>query len=222
MGAPAWWGFVRGIVRARHHERARSPGRVRRGCSLARIIETLLATVLGERNSSRPISTFVRPAASLSRICSLPLGELRKRGGGAGWYAVAEERTQPTGERRAEHGLPGRGGMHGGEDVLAVGALEQVADRSRLDRGVNGGVVLEHREHQDRGRRAAPRGSRGWPPGPTAPAAAGPSVRRRARHRSDDFDRATAVGGLPDHARRLRRRPARPRGPGGRGCGRRR
>jgi hypothetical protein len=51
-------------------------------------------------------------------------------------------------EGGTEHSLAGRGRTHRGEDVLAVGTLEQIADRTGGDRRMHGGVVIEHRQHQ--------------------------------------------------------------------------
>ena len=49
----------------------------------------------------------------------------------------------------ADDHLPGDDGVEGGEDVVLLGALEQVAAGAGAHRGEHGLVVLEHREHED-------------------------------------------------------------------------
>ena len=58
--------------------------------------------------------------------------------------------------------------------------FEHVAPGAGAHRGEHRLVVVQHRQHQDDGLRAAPARSAGSPPAPTSPAGSGPSGRRRA------------------------------------------
>jgi hypothetical protein len=122
-------------------------------CSLVRIADTLLAIVLVDRCSSRPISALGSPAARWLRISSSRGGQLGERG--IPRRRRGEPASQPAGERRSEHRLPGCRRADCGQDVGAVGALHEVPDRAGPDRGEHRVVVLEHGQHQHRDGRPA-------------------------------------------------------------------
>ena len=143
------------------------------------MLDTLLRTVFAdERQRLRDLA--VRTSGGQQRQhLALARGELGEdhlvlRGQRAG--QVAEH---PLRDRRTEDRLAIGHRRDRTYDVRTVGALDQVAARTRPHRREHRLVVLEHRQHQHAGRRVRRRRSVGWPRRRSSPACSGPSPRPR-------------------------------------------
>ena len=71
-------------------------------------------------------------------------------GGGRLDLTAGVERDDPPGDGAAVHGITGGDGTDGADDLLAVGALDEVAAGAGAQRGEDVLVVLVHGEHEDR------------------------------------------------------------------------
>ena len=122
--------------------------------SSAKMLVRWLLTVFGERNSRSAMTEVRRPAASRSRISrsrSVSSGNGSAAGGRVGRRS-SRARGRPP---RAEDRLAGDDRADRADDLVLLGALEQVAPSAGLHRGEHGRVVVEHREHQYGGLRHA-------------------------------------------------------------------
>ena len=123
-------------------------------CSLFSTLDTRLLTVFVAMPSLVATTAVGRPAAIRSSTGQFPVGEVRERPRRR--RRCGELLQHPAGDAGAEHGLAGVHGAEGPCDVVLLGPLEQIA----LSTGLHGReqriVVIEHRQHAQRGRRSQP------------------------------------------------------------------
>ena len=118
--------------------------------SLAKMLVMWLRTVLSETTSRRAISALDVAVRDQGEQLLLAIGEHRERSGPGRATWRRQHTEDPAGHVGPEDRLPCRNRAHGVQDALAVGALDQVATRAGLERGVHRLVVLEHAQDQDR------------------------------------------------------------------------
>ena len=120
-----------------------------RTCSLRRIAETWVFTVVSLRKSFSASSAFERPLASSVRISfsrsvssSSVRPCVRRR-------LLSEPRDETLGRGRAEERVPGRDDADRVHQLRRLDVLEEEAARAGADGGVDVLVEIERRQHED-------------------------------------------------------------------------